>query len=318
MKKEHIVSHLTRQFHHRPYISEWSLECIHQGKVRDTFALPRHPNLLLVVTTDRISTHNIVHESTIRGKGYSLNQMVIFWMTRGLEGIPNHLIAFGDRIYDYLPSGRYPVDLRERAIVVRKLDMLPVEFIFRSHMAGSLYKDYHSKGIPNPYGLDFPTGLKLMSPFERTIFTPTDKSETDEPLNAEKTMRRYETAYRLALRAYETGRKFALRFGIEIIDGKFEVGSDSNGNLMLADECLTPDSCRFVEEGRITIGEDPEWMDKQYVREMAERVWGNRTRTPLLIRPEIMLETSARYERIARILTGQSVDDFLKSLYAPA
>ncbi len=313
------MSHLTSRFHRRPYISEYSLECIHQGKVRDTFALPRYPNLLLVVTTDRISTHNIVHESTIRGKGYALNQMVIFWMTQELlRNIPNHLVAFGDKINHFLPTGRYPVDLRERAIVVEKLNILPVEFIFRNRMAGSLWKDFYSKGIPDPYGLNLPTGLKLMSPFEETIFTPTDKSETDEPLNAKETMRRYEQAYQLALQAYEMGRAFALERGIEIIDGKFEVGSDANGNLMLADECLTPDSCRFVRKGRITTGEDPEWMDKQYVRETAERQWGDRKKTPLLIPPKVMRETLARYKKIAKMLTGQSVDDFLRSLYKPA
>lgn len=275
------MSCLTTSFHHRPYISPNSLTCIHQGKVRDTFALPRHPDLLFVVTTDRISTHNIVHDSTIKGKGCALNQIVLFWMTQGLEGIPNHLVAFGDRIYDYLPSGSYPVDLRERAIVVRKLNMLPVEFIFRSRMAGTLWKG-SSQGIPNPYGLDLPTGLKLMSPFEKTIFTPTDKSETDEPLNAKETICHYGLAYQLALRAYQMGRAFAHARGIEIIDGKFEIGSDAAGNLLLADECLTPDSCRFVEASRITIGEDPDWMDKQYVREEAERIWEKQERAPLV------------------------------------
>lgn len=309
------MSHLTSRFHRRPYISEYSLECIHQGKVRDTFALPRYPDLLLVVTTDRISTHNLVHQSTIWGKGFALTQMVIFWMTRGLKDIPNHLVAWGNQIYDYLPSGRYPVDLRERSIVIRKLDMIPIEFIFRSRMAGSLWKDFYSKEIPDPYGLNLPADLKLMSPFERSVFTPTDKSETDEPLNAEETMRRYQAAYQLALLAYETGREFALKRGIEIVDGKFEIGSDAEGNFIIADECLTPDSCRFVEKGRISIGEDPEWMDKQYVREIAERAWGKQARSPLLIRPEIMKETSDRYEKIAHMLTSQSTDDFSRSLY---
>ena len=310
------MSYLTNRFRYRPYISEYSLECVHQGKVRDTFALPQHSDLLLVVTTDRISTHNIVHQSTIWGKGFALTQMLIFWMTQGLESIPNHLVAWGNQIYNYLPSGRYPVDLRERAIVVRKLNMLPIEFIFRRRMAGSLWKDFYSKKIPNPYGLNLPTGLKLMSPFEETIFTPTDKSETDEPLNAEETMCHYEQAYQIALQAYETGREFALTHDIEIVDGKFEVGSDANGNLMIADECLTPDSCRFVERGKISIGEDPEWMDKQYVREMAEQAWGMQTRSPLLIRPEIMKETSARYEKIAHRLTNQSTNDFSRNLYS--
>ena len=143
------------------------LECVHQGKVRDTFAIPDHPGLLLVVATDRVSTHNVVHESAISHKGEALTALTVFWMAEQFVAINTHLIAWGRNIYNYLPAvaGDYPADLHLRAIVVEKLEMFPVEFIFRSRMAGSLWKDYYKKKLPNPYGLTLSTGLQLMAPF---------------------------------------------------------------------------------------------------------------------------------------------------------
>lgn len=152
------------------------LKPVHQGKVRDTFQVPDRPELLLVVATDRISTHNVVHKSVIPGKGTFLTQMTIFWMTEIL-GVPNHLIAWGKDIYKYIPIDiDLPEGIHERAVIVKKLEMIPIEFIFRDFMAGSLWNDYRY-GRPNPYGLEIPGGLQLMSRFQGTVFTPTDKSE---------------------------------------------------------------------------------------------------------------------------------------------
>lgn len=281
------------------------LECIHQGKVRDTFAILNHPDLLLTVATDRVSTHNIVHQSLIPGKGRALVTLTVFWMTEVL-GIRRHLVASGDEIFRFLPRQNYPDDLAQRGLIIQKLTMIPVEFIFRSRMAGSLWKDSYQKGQPNPYGHVLPSGLQLMSPFGQTLFTPTDKSETDEPLNATEVMGRYPEAYQLALRAYRMGRNFAERRGIEIIDGKFEIGIDSSGEMVLADECLTPDSCRFVEAEGVTIGREPSWFDKQFLREEAERVWNGGKKTPISFSPDVIRETMARYEDIVRRLTTGS------------
>ncbi len=291
------------------------LKCVHQGKVRDTFDIPDHPELLLTVATDQVSTHNIVHRSLVPKKGWTLTALTVFWMNEQLPNIKTHLVAFGNGIFKYLPRQNYPEDLLLRGIVIRKLTMIPVEFIFRSRMAGSLWKDYYQKGMPNPYGLELPPGLQLMSPFEHTMFTPTDKSETDDPLNAVATVQLYPDAYQLALKAYEMGRAFADRRGIEIIDGKFEVGIDSDGQIVLADECLTPDSCRFVKSDGIVVGQEPAWLDKQYLREEAERVWAGGKKTPIVFSPSVIRGTTLRYEAIVHALTDTSLDMFQATRY---
>lgn len=298
----------TSTFKFKPAVP--GLECVHQGKARDTFAIPGHPELLLVVATDRVSTHNVVHKSIIPMKGCALTALTVFWMKSQLPGIKTHLMAFGSGIFKYLPRQKYPDDLFLRALVIRKLDMIPVEFIFRSRMAGSLLKDYYQKGLPNPYGLELPPGLQLMSPFENTVFTPTDKSETDDPLNAIETMMRFTSACQLALKVYEMGRAAALQRGIEIIDGKFEVGVDpENGRVVLGDECLTPDSCRFVRADGIVVGQEPAWLDKQYLRVAAERMWAG-GKVPLDFSPDVITETMRRYEAIVGALTGASLAGF--------
>ncbi len=288
----------------------FDLRLLHQGKVRDTFEIPGYPEYFLVVATDRVSTHNVVHLSRIPSKGHTLNALTVYWMTEVFQGIKTHLVAYGRGIYRFLPDGTYPGDLHLRAVIVRRLAMFPVEFIFRSRMAGSLWKDWYSKGRPDPYGLELPAGLELMSPFVETMFTPTDKSETDDPLDALETATHYSDAYFLALQAYEMGREFAYARGIEIIDGKFELGTDSHGNLVLGDECLTPDSCRFVHADGITVGQEPAWLDKQYLRETAENLWAGGSKIPLEFPQAAIDGTVARYEEIAEALLGQPLAAF--------
>jgi len=285
------------------------LELVHQGKVRDTFALPDHPDKLLVVSTGRISTHNVVHESIIPWKGEVLTALTVFWLSEVLRDIPNHLIAAGDAIFNFIPAkvlSGLPERIERRSIVVKKLKMLPIELVFRSRMAGSLWKDYYSKGLTNPYGLDLPSDMTLMSPFAETIFTPTEKSETDEPMSVGEARLLYRLVEELAACAYERGRDFAKDRGIEIIDGKFEVGIDKRAiQLVLADECLTPDSCRFVPSGAIVVGQEPPWLDKQYVREAAEKLWNGGPKVPLTFPLDVCHETTARYVDIYQRLTGK-------------
>lgn len=286
----------------------------HQGKVRETYGIDEYPDLLLVAASDRVSTHNICHKSTIPLKGRALTAMTVFWMRDIFPDVPNHLIAYGRDIYDFLPkSGLYPKDFHLRSIVVQKLYMLLVEFIFRNRMAGSLWKDSYSKGLPNPYGLILPGGLQLMSEFPEAIFTPTDKSETDDPIGSLETIARYPEAYELTRTVYARAREVAARSGIDIIDGKFEVGVNQLGEFVLGDECLTSDACRFVEMSDIQIGTEPSWLDKQLVREVAERMWAGvpaKERWPLEFDPEIINETMGRYLKVIQRLIGVSLEDY--------
>ena len=293
----------------------------HQGKVRDSFALPGYDDLMLVDVTDRISTHNIVHESLIPGKGYSLTALTVFWMKKFESlGIRTHLVAYGQGIYRYIRTPEtLPADLHLRAIVVRRLDMVDREFIFRDRMGGSLWKDYYSKGSPNPYGLDFPEGLQLMSKFPELVFTPTEKSENDDPVTAASVLEQHPEESALARCAFEVVYEHNKERGIETMDGKGEIGIDPrNGKPTVGDEFGTPDCCRYVEESEIVVGKEPSWLDKQYVREEAERYWKRegKGRHPISFSREVVSTTSGIYEHIAGRILDMPLSEYQQWMFS--
>lgn len=293
----------------KPYLDTLPLK--HQGKVRDTFEIPGYPDLLLMVATDAVSTHNVAHLSLIPQKGQILTAMTVFWALGPLQDISTHIVAYGGDIYHYLPEGvEYPEDLHLRALVVRKLYMAPYEFIFRHRMAGSLWSEYYKKGLPNPYGIDLPSGLKLMSPLD-FVFTPTDKSATDDPVNARAIEVMCPQVVSLVRKVYRRGYDFALARGIEIIDFKAEAGVDSSGQICLADEWLTGDCCRFVPSDKIVVGEDPPWADKQIARDRAVNQWGGKKSGPPLEFPDdVIQECSGAYHSVFERITGRSLGGF--------
>ncbi len=298
----------------------YGLDLFGQGKVRDTFTIPHFPDLLFIVATDRLSTHNIVHRSLVPGKGMVLNALSIFWAENVLKDIPNHLVVYGMKIYDYLPGerGDYPEDLHLRAVIVKKLDMIPYEFIWRGRLAGSLYGSFYSKEIKNPYEVFIAKGLDKMSLFEPPVFTPTDKSETDDPVSGIKVSNKHPEAVSFTQDVYSEGKKYALERGIEIIDFKAEVGRDREGKLYLADEWLTPDCCRFVRASAIKVGENPKWMDKELFRVYAVNVWDGGEKYPLDFSPNIVAEGTERYRTIFEILAEQSLETFQKKVLEAA
>ncbi|MCF7815942.1 MAG: hypothetical protein K9M10_03155 [Candidatus Pacebacteria bacterium] len=297
----------------KPYLTNLSL--IHQGKVRDTFAIPGRPDLRLMVATDAVSTHNVAHKSPIPQKGQILTAMPVFWATRVFPDMPTHIVAFGKEIYDFLPNDlKYPEDLHLRALVVLKLYMAPFELIFRMRMAGSLWSNYQ-KGLPNPYGIDLRKGFELMSPLG-TIFTPTEKTATDDPVNSNVVRALCPSVVLLARKAYLRGYEFALTRGIEIIDSKAEIGADDSGQLRLADEWLTGDCCRFVEADKIVVGEDPPWADKEIVRQAAVRLWGGKKSGPPLEFPEdVIQECGNAYHRVFEQITGYPLTKFQEEFF---
>lgn len=283
---------------------------LHQGKVRDTHQVGETAEHLLIVATDRISTHNVVHKSEIPLKGEILTALTIFWhqFLVAME-IPTHVVAFGREIYRYLPPGDYPSDLHRRAMVVRSLKMIPVEFIFRQYMTGSLWANYYSKGLANPYGIEFPKGMDLMEKFKGFCFTPTDKSETDEPLDASSTKDKYREAHASSLLIL-TAIKFHLASkGLALVDTKLEFGLDE-GVVTLADEIVTPDSSRIVPISSIVLGQNPPWLDKQLVRDEAERQWAGGEKIPLTFSQETIGQTTDVYGSVFEMITGDSLERF--------
>lgn len=292
-----------------------ALRLIHQGKTRDTYELPGYPALMLVVATDRLSTHNVVHESAIAQKGEVLTALTIFWMLTilGPAGIDTHIHATGTDIYTYMPADRmYPPDLHHRAIVVRRLRMNPVEFIWRQYLCGSLWKEFYSRGINDPYGLNLPKGLSLMHAFGQALFTPTEKSETDPPLPGAATTRAYPRATSLSEEVFVLLRKHLSGAGIELVDMKCEIGEDEAHRCVLADEFGTPDCCRFTELAQVRVGSEPVWLDKQRARDEAERIWRGGTKVPLRFDEWVEHDLSETYRTVFERITGMPLAHFQK------
>ncbi len=301
------------------------LQLLYQGKTRDTYLIPGHPWLLLIVASDRLSTHNVVHRSIISFKGHVLTALTVFWLVLMLRDIPHHLVAHGKKIYDYLPKQEYPPDLHLRAIVVRRLVIDPIEYIFRGYHAGSFEKGtrtgWQQYGGKDPYGHHLPKTLPLMTRFKTPLFTPTEKSKTDDPLNAAETKAKYPRQHDMGRSVYVRGRQLAKVRGVEIIDDKCEIGFISPDDpyyheipypLMpvLADEVLTPDCARFTRLSDIQEGVDPPWLDKQLSRDMAEKMWGGTKGLPLEFSPEHCSRQSESYLDLFALLAKESLQDF--------
>jgi phosphoribosylaminoimidazole-succinocarboxamide synthase len=302
-----------------PYIDPRYLTPVHRGKVRDTYTggettLDTH---LIQVASDRISTHNVVHTSLIPHKGEVLTMLSLFWFTHILKDHPNHLVAWGTGIDDYIESSdiinTYP-ELPYRTLVVKKLNMIPVEFIFRRFLTGSLLKHYQ-RG-EDPYGLSVPAGLTQMSRFDDVLFTPTDKSETDDPLRAQAMTDRYFHPKLSALRAYTLVEAHLVTCGISLVDTKLEFGYDADGTLCLADEVFTPDSSRYVHTTDIQEGVEPPWLDKQSVRNEVERLCAGGPIVPCTFSEEVIEETSDLYCTLLHTITGKTLKEWRALLEA--
>lgn len=293
---------------------------LYRGKTRDTYTLSGYPDHLLVVASDRLSTHNIVHESLIPKKGEILTALTIFWLTGVVARlhIAHQLEACGRDIYDYLPGnpGEYPKDLHKRAIVVRRLKMLPYEFIYRGYHAGSLYRDYSSKGLQNPYGVLVEPEFPLMAKFGRIVFTPTEKSENDEPVSASQVVHSHTRAYSAGKSVFGAIRTHLNGCGLEVVDSKFEFGTDWLGNCILADEVGTPDSSRFCDLSAIKEGIEPPWLDKQIARDAAVRIWSSGPKHPISFDAGVIEEIVRTYEGIFQRITGMSLADFQRAHFS--
>lgn len=280
---------------------------MHQGKVRDTYAIAGSP-YLLVVATDRISIFDFVLPATIAGKGEVLTAMTIFWLTRVLGEIPNHLIAYGAKIDDSLPYTLHGNKvLRARALVVRKLDMLPVECIVRGYLTGSGWKSYQTTG--EVCGIKLAPGLHDGSQITPSpIFTPTTKAEVghDEHLITADVLKAHGRWLQdRSLLCYKKIAGFAKQRNIILADTKFEFGKDGT----LADEVATPDSSRFwdADQWRTAIKKrtSPESHDKEIVRSWGKKV-GIHTLKP---------ENPADIERVDRIVVPPKLLDMTSKVY---
>jgi phosphoribosylaminoimidazole-succinocarboxamide synthase len=239
-------------------------ELLNQGKVRDIYA--DADDRLLMVASDRISTYDVVHPNPIPDKGKVLTGITDYWLSQTTSIIPNHLISITD----------VPEEVRGRAMLVEKLEMVPIECVVRGYITGSGWKDYGRTGTVN--GIELPEGLQESQQLPEPIFTPTTKGEDtghDEALTFEEAVERtgdrplLEELRRVSIELYEFGASRARERGIILADTKFELGRRADGTLVLGDEVLTPDSSRFWPADGYEPGHGQPSFDKQFVRDWA-------------------------------------------------
>jgi phosphoribosylaminoimidazole-succinocarboxamide synthase len=283
-----------------------SVRFLGRGKVRDIYAVGEH--YLLIVTTDRISAFDVILPDPIPGKGAVLTAVSSFWFARMGHIIPNHLstLTLGMAVPD--PAERALVE--GRAIVVKKLQPLPVEAIVRGYLIGSGWKDYQKSG--SVCGIRLPEGLRQANKLPEAIYTPSTKSELgahDENITFDKTVELMgrdlaEQVRDASLRLYTEAAAYALQRGILIADTKFEFGLDEAGKLHLIDEALTPDSSRFWPADEYQVGVSPPSFDKQYLRDYLETLDWNKTAPGPHLPREVIDRTAAKYHEAQTRLTG--------------
>lgn len=286
-------------------LTEIELPLPHQasGKVRELFAVG---DLLLFVSTDRISAFDVVMHQGIPDKGRVLNSMTLFWLEMVSEICPNHLVSAS---IDDIPEIADRVqELKGRSMLVRRLEMLPVEFVVRGYLAGSGWNDYQASGAI--FGIPLPKGLRQSDLLPETILTPTTKTATghDLPLTEDEAAELcgpavMKSAKESAIRIYEKAATFAAGQGIILADTKFEFGLD-NGEVVLADEVLTPDSSRFWPRDLWEPGSNPPSFDKQYLRDWLKSVEWNLEPPPPDLPEKVIENTRARYLEAHERLIG--------------
>jgi phosphoribosylaminoimidazole-succinocarboxamide synthase len=291
-----------------------SLPLLARGKVRDNYAVGS--DRLLMVATDRLSAFDVVMGEPIPGKGELLTRMALFWFGRLSHIVPNHLTG-EDPEGVVQPEEREQV--RGRSMLVKRLKGLPVEAVVRGYLAGSGWSEYRQS--QSVCGVALPAGLKNASRLPEPIFTPATKAEMgahDENISYDRMCAIVgpELAAQvrdISIRLYTAAAEFALTKGIIIADTKFEFGLDDDGQLVLMDEVLTPDSSRFwpVEgyDAAYREGRNPPSFDKQFVRDWLEQAqvdgqpWAKTPPAPALP-ADVIEKTAAKYREALERLTS--------------
>lgn len=278
------------------------------GKVRDVYDLG---DRLLMVATDRISAFDCVMPNGIPDKGRILTGLSLFWFDHLSDMAENHLLAADDdALREIAPE--HVDTLSGRSMIVRKADVVPVECVVRGYVTGSGWKDYQADGTVS--GVPLPGGLRQCDKLDEPIFTPSTKADVghDEPISFGQTADQVgaELAARLrdlSIKVYAAARDFAATKGILIADTKFEWGM-ADGELILVDEVLTPDSSRFWPADEYEPGHDQPSFDKQFVRNYLESLDWDKTPPAPDLPEEIVHKTRSRYVEAYERLTGRQFE----------
>jgi phosphoribosylaminoimidazole-succinocarboxamide synthase len=281
------------------------LPLIASGKVREMYDLG---DRILMVASDRISTYDVVHPTPIPGKGAVLTGLSAFWFAKTGHIVPNHFLSASDGV---------PEDVRGRAMVVRRLRMLPVECVVRGYITGSGWKDYQATGRVS--GIELPPGLRESERLPIPIFTPSTKAEEghDEAIDfdaAAEAVGDRDLMGRVrdvSVALYEFAAAHARERGVILADTKFEFGLDDAGELVVGDEVLTPDSSRYWPADGYAPGRSQPSFDKQYVRDWASASgWDKKPPAPE-IPADVVEGTKQRYEDAYERITGERFSDWM-------
>jgi phosphoribosylaminoimidazole-succinocarboxamide synthase len=288
------------------------LPLIAKGKVREMYDLD---DRLLMVASDRISTYDVVHPTPIPDKGKVLTGLSVFWFERTRDILANHLISATDGV---------PDEVLGRALVVKKLAMLPVECVARGYITGSGWSEYQRAG--SVCGIALPAGLRESEQLSQPIFTPTTKADVghDEAIDFDRATELVgdsaiaEELRRVTIAVYERAAEHARERGIILADTKFELGMDTGGVLTLADEVVTPDSSRFWPVDGYQPGRGQPSFDKQPVRDWAAGTgWDKKPPAPA-IPDDVVAQTRARYIEAYELITGEPFKAWLERTGADA
>lgn len=273
------------------------------------------PAPLLMVASDRISTYDAVHPTPIPDKGKVLTGLSVFWFQKTKQIVANHMISATEGV---------PDEARGRALVVRRLSMLPVECIVRGYITGSGWKDYQATGSVS--GNALPSGLRESEQLPQPIFTPSTKAEEghDEAIDFEGAaelvgdISLMEQVRVVSVALYAFAAEHARARGVILADTKFEFGLDEDGELVLGDEVLTPDSSRYWPVEGFAVGKGQPSFDKQYVRDWASQSgWDKQPPAPA-IPEDVVAGTRARYVEAYELITGEPFQAFLDRTGASA
>ena len=275
------------------------------GKVREMYDLG---DRLLMVASDRISTYDVVHPTPIPDKGAVLTGLSAFWFTLTGNHVPNHVLSVTDGV---------PDDVRGRAMVVRKLKMVPLECVVRGYITGSGWKDYQRDGTVS--GIRLPEGLLESEQLPEPIFTPSTKAEVghDETVDLDRAaqlvgdQRLLDELRERSLALYTRAAEHARERGVILADTKFEFGFDGDGQLRVGDEVLTPDSSRFWPAEGYEPGRSQPSFDKQYVRDWATGSGWDKTPPAPPLPDDVVDGTTRRYREAYERITGRDLDDWL-------
>ncbi|MEA2363285.1 MAG: phosphoribosylaminoimidazole-succinocarboxamide synthase [Thermoleophilaceae bacterium] len=280
---------------------------IAQGKVRDIYDAGE--GRLLLVVSDRISTYDVVHPTPIPDKGKVLTGLTAFWLDKTADLCANHLISYTD----------VPAEHRGRAMLVERLEMVPVECVVRGYITGSGWKDYQATGAV--CGIELPAGLRESDQLPEPIFTPATKAEVgdhDENVDFDRAAEivgdrdLLEELRRLSIAVYQRGAEHARERGIILADTKFEFGRRADGTIVLGDEVMTPDSSRFWPADGYEPGRGQPSFDKQYVRDWASASGWDKTPPAPELPGDVVERTRALYVEAYERIAGEPFERWLE------